>query len=201
MATASTKPATLEDFLRAEAEAPEGVELALIDGEIVELGAKMTTRGPRHNRAISRLCFLLWKWLSDHPALAGGIDASETRCRLSRDPERVVGVDVGVWLGEEFETPPNDPPLYDAPPALAIEVLSPSDKHEDLLDKLKCYLDSGVPVVWYVDPDLQTVTVYHPGEPPVMYNSRQTIPVDPALPGLTLAVAEIFPTKTTRKSI
>jgi len=28
-------PATLEDFLRAEAEAPEGTRLALIDGEIV----------------------------------------------------------------------------------------------------------------------------------------------------------------------
>lgn len=40
MATAPAKPATLEDFLRTEAEAAEGVELALIDGEIVELVRK-----------------------------------------------------------------------------------------------------------------------------------------------------------------
>lgn len=159
----------------------------------------MTTRGPRHNRAISRLCFLLWKWLGEHSELAGGVDASETRCRVSREPERIVGVDVGVWLGEEFVDPPNDPPLYDAPPTLAIEVLSPPDKHEDLVDKLRCYLDAGVPVVWYVDPDLQTVTIYRPDQPPVMFNSRQSIPEDPALPGLTLVVAEIFSSKTTQE--
>lgn len=201
MAIAPAKPSTLDDFLRAEAEAADGVQLALIDGEIVELGAAMTTRGPRHNRAISRLCFLLWQWLGEHPTLVGGVDASETRCRLSRDPERIVGVDVGVWLGEEFVEPPNTPPLYDAPPVLAIEVLSPSDRHEELIEKLELYLTAGVLVVWYVDPDLQTVTVHRLGQPPVMFNSLQSIAQDPALPGLTLNVAEIFASRAARKTV
>lgn len=199
MVTASTR-ATLEDFLRAEAEAAEDAELALIDGEIVDLRSGKKARGPRQSRVVARLCYLLWTWLEHRPELVGGVDASETRCRLSRAPERVVNLDCGVWIGEKFIVPPNDPPLYDSPPRLAVEVLLPSDKYGDLTRKLQYLLDAKVPVVWYIDPDCETVRIYSPDAPPVMYNSRQTIPEDPALPGLPLAVADIFPSKTTRKS-
>ncbi|HUQ69460.1 MAG TPA: Uma2 family endonuclease [Planctomycetaceae bacterium] len=199
MATAFTKPATLDDFLRAEAEAPEGTRLALIDGEIIEWGANMTTRGPIHSRAMSRLSFLLWAWLNAHAELVGGVDSGEVRCRLRRDPDEVVGIDVGVWLGAEFIDPPDDPPMYDAPPILAVEILSPSDEHEQVVEKLQRYLDAGVQRVWYVDPDLKTVTVHRADTGPTLFNSAQTIAADPALPGLTIAVADIFRSKSTAK--
>ncbi len=196
MATASTKLATLEDFLRAEAEAPEGTRLALIDGEIVEWGANVTTRGPLHSRTMARLSYLLWSWLTSRPELRGGVDSGEVRCRIQRDADRVVGIDVGVWLGEEFQDPPVDPPLYDAPPVLAVEILSPSDTNETVWEKIHTYLNAEVPRLWLVDPDLKLVTVHRPDAEPVLFNIKQTISDDPALPGLTLAVADIFRTKT-----
>jgi Uma2 family endonuclease len=197
MATATTTPATFEDFLRAEAEAPEGTRLALIDGEIVEWGANMTTRGPLHSRTMSRLSFLLWAWLQAHSELDGGVDSGEVRCRLTRDPDKTVGIDVGVWLGAEFVEPPVEPPMYDAPPVLAAEILSPSDTNEDVWEKVRTYLNAGVPRVWIVDPELRTVTVHRPDAEPVLFNVNQSIVDDPALPGLTLAVADIFRTKST----
>lgn len=199
MAIAPTKPATLEDFLRAEAEAPEGVTLELIDGEIVE--RPMTTRTAAHSYVLAQLTYLLVAWLRSAGAPAGGIGVGETRCRLTRNPDKIVGIDLGIWLGEEFVVPPTNPPLYDQPPTLAVEVLSPSDRHDDVIEKLNRYLEAGVKRVWIVDTDLQTISVHGLEAGPVMFNCRQTIPVDPALPGLTLAVADIFPSKTTHKSV
>jgi Uma2 family endonuclease len=195
MATASTKPATLDDFLRAEAEAPEGTRLALIDGEIVEWGANMTTRGSWHSFAMARLSYLLCTWLEQPQSPVGTIGSGEVRCRLHRDPEKIVGIDVGVWLGAKFVNPPDNPPMYDAPPALAVEILSPSDTNENLWEKVHTYLDAGVPRVWLVDPELKTVTVHRPDAEPVLFNIKQTIADDPVLPGLTLAIADIFRAK------
>lgn len=195
MATASTKPATLEHFLRAEAEAPEGTRLALIDGEIVEWGANLTTRGSWHSFAMARLCQLLANWLDQPTTPIGTIGSGEVRCRLNREPEKIVGIDAGVWLGAEFVEPPTDPPLYDAPPVLAVEILSPSDTNENVWEKLHTYLDAEVQRVWLVDPELKIVTVHRPDSEPVLFNVKQTIADDPVLPGLTLAVADIFGTK------
>jgi Uma2 family endonuclease len=192
MATASTKPATLDDFLRAEAEAPEGTRLALIDGEIVEWGANMTTRGSWHSFAMARLCQLLGNWLDQPSTPVGTIGTGEVRCRLHRDPEKIVGIDVGVWLGAEFVEPPTDPPLYDAPPVLAVEILSPSDTNENVWEKLHTYLEADVQRVWLVDPELKIVTVHRPDAEPALFNVKQTIADDPVLPGLTLAIADIF---------
>lgn len=198
MAIAPTKPATLEDFLRAEAAAPEGVSLELIDGEIVE--RPTTTRTAAQSYALAQLTYLLVAWLRSAGAPAGGIGVGETRCRLSRNPDKIVGIDLGIWLGDEFVVPPTNPPLYDKPPTLVVEVLSPSDRHDDVIEKLNRYLEAGVERVWIVDTDLRTISVHGFEAGPVMFNSRQTIPVDPALPGLTFAVADIFPSKTTQKS-
>jgi Uma2 family endonuclease len=192
MATATTTPATLDDFLRAEAAAPEGTRLALIDGEIVEWGANMTTRGSWHSFALARLSYLLCDWLGQPNAPVGVIGTGEVRCRIEHDPERIVGIDVGIWLGEEFCEPPSQPPLYDVPPALAVEVLSPSDTNEDIWEKVHTYLNAGVSRVWIVDPELKTVTVHRSDAEPTLFNINHTIADDPALPGLTLAVADIF---------
>src|SRR6185436_13141473 len=46
-------------------------------------------------------------------------------------------------------------------PDLAVEVLSPNDRLSEVGQKIGEFLQCGVPVVWLVDPDHQTVTVYH----------------------------------------
>ncbi|MBX3449069.1 MAG: Uma2 family endonuclease [Planctomycetaceae bacterium] len=192
MATLSTKPATMEDFLRAEAEAPEGTRLALIDGEIIEWGAAMTTRNAWHSFVQARLSYLLFRWLDDPLSPIGSLGSGEVRCRLSRDPDQIAGIDVAVWLGKEFEVPPVDPPFYDAPPTLAVEILSPSDTHERIVDKVRIYLNSGVPRVWLIDVELRTVTVCGPDFEPVLFNANHTIDNDSMLPGLVLPIADLF---------
>jgi Uma2 family endonuclease len=80
-------------------------------------------------------------------------------------------------------------------------LLTPTYRKDHEIEKLTRYLEAGVERVWIVDTDLRTISIHGFEAGPVMFNSRQTIPVDPALPGLTFAVADIFPSKTTHKSV
>jgi Uma2 family endonuclease len=49
------------------------------------------------------------------------------------------------------------------PPDLVIEILSPSNREYDRTLKRKRYLAGGVPEVWIVDPDENTLEVWRPG--------------------------------------
>ena len=190
MSIATTAPVTLEEFLRLEAAAPEGITLELIDGEIVE--SLMSVRSPKHSQALARISQHLLNWLETHPSLVGSVNVGDVRCRLQRDPDRIVGIDAGVWLGSAFVEPPDNPPLYDAPPVVAIEVLSPSDTHEGVTDKLFLYLSSGVTQVWMVDPDLKTVMIHRPDADPELFSLRQILTAEPDLPGFSVPVAQLF---------
>ena len=190
MSIATTHPVTLEEFLRLEAEAPEGVTLELIDGEIVE--RPMTVRRPSHTRASARITQALLNWLDDQAEISGTVDVGEVRCRLRNDPETIVGIDVGFWEGEEFANLSPAVSLYDGPPVVAVEILSPSDTHESVTDKLWLYLSVGVVQVWIVDPDLETVTIHRPDADPQFFSSRQTLTAEPELPGFSVTVAQLF---------
>jgi len=46
-------------------------------------------------------------------------------------------------------------------PLLAIEILSPSQVIQELLDKIEIYLNAGLQSCWLVVPTTCTVTIYH----------------------------------------
>jgi Uma2 family endonuclease len=46
-------------------------------------------------------------------------------------------------------------------PNLAVEILSAGNTRAEMSRKLRDYFDSGVELVWYVDPSDRTVRVYH----------------------------------------
>ena len=81
--------------------------------------------------------------------------------------------------------------MYDGAPILAVEILSPSDRHDDTVDTVASYLEVGT-VVWMIDPDFQTLTVYQPTEKPRAYNLDDELCAEPYLPGLRVRIAELL---------
>jgi Uma2 family endonuclease len=80
------------------------------------------------------------------------------------------------------------------PPDLAVEVDFPATaaSGQQLQVKLANYLAAGV-VVWIVRPERREVEVYTPGQPVAFYGTADTLTGGQVLPGLTLAVADVFP--------
>lgn len=77
-------------------------------------------------------------------------------------------------------------------PDLAVEVLSPTDRTHDILAKVAMYQEAGVPLVWVVDPQAQTVTVSALGQKPVVLTATDTLDGGEVLPEFRVAVVELF---------
>jgi Uma2 family endonuclease len=73
---------------------------------------------------------------------------------------RRFGPDVFFFREERVPMPlPED--KFEGPPDLVAEILSPSNREDDLEDKRPAYQEAGVAEIWFVDPDQQEVIVDH----------------------------------------
>ena len=162
----------------------------LIDGELREV--PMSLRSPRHGGATANLTRLLGNWAVARPAPRPKTYNNDIFFRLRSNPDTNVGIDVALATAAQVAALTGDERFIAGPPLLAVEVLSASDVLEDVHEKIAAYLSNGTPVVWSVDPFDRTVTVYRPGQDPVMYSHSQDLPGDPELPGFRCPVAEIF---------
>ena len=82
--------------------------------------------------------------------------------------------------------------FFEGPPILAVEILSPSDTQEKIDEKIALYLETGVAVVWVVNPRFRTVTVFRPDAPPALFNDQQELEGGAHLPGFRVEVAKLF---------
>jgi Uma2 family endonuclease len=167
-----------------------GMERDLIEGHLRE--RPMTRRSRRHTYVTAKMAQFLGMWLDQRPAPKGEVLAGEASFRLQRNPDTTVGIDVVYVSAELAARSPQETWLIDGAPVLAVEILSRSDTHENVVEKIELYLATGVHVVWIIDPDLRTLTVYRPDAEPTLYNSRQELSGDPDLPGFRLKIAELF---------
>lgn len=178
---------TAEDLL---AMPDDGIERWIRHGELREGG--MTIRNFWHSEAESLVVAILWEWLRKQPRPRGTVCSGEVGIRLVRDPELTVGIDV-AFLGPELMPPrKGGSTIVDGIPRLAVEILSPSDKQEEVEQKIDDYLAAGVPQVWEVNPRRRTVTVYRPNQEPVLFNVNQDLIASPELPGFQVPVLSLF---------
>ena len=77
-------------------------------------------------------------------------------------------------------------------PDFVIELRSPSDRVDDLKQKMKEYIETGALLGWLLIPETRTVIVYQHGREPEMLDDPTELIGDPLLPGLRLSLAEIW---------
>ena len=122
----------------------------------------------------------------------GRVYPSDTRFILFRHPDTVVMPDL-AFVREDRLAPANARDGY-APyaPDLAVEVVSPSNRMVEILEKITLYGRAGVPLVWLVEPRARTVTVYAVGREPLILGEGDTLDGGDVIPGFRLPVADIF---------
>lgn len=189
MGTVAAALMTTEELL---AMPDNGVERWLIEGQLRE--RPMTIRNRWHSRIEARIVQLLGNWLDQQPKPRGEIYSGEAGCRLQRNPDTTIGIDVTYVSAETAAQPPADSNIIEGIPILAVEILSPSDSEEDVNEKTDQYLRFGA-IVWIVDPHFRTICVYRPGMEPELFNVRQELSAEPYLPGFRVPVAWFFECK------
>jgi Uma2 family endonuclease len=91
----------------------------------------------------------------------------------------------------------NDLKVFPVAPDLAVEVVSPSNKPRDLLDKIEDFFAAGTRLMWVVYPLEQVIDVYHPAENGGLHIQKftinDTLDGEDILPGFKLGVRDVFP--------
>lgn len=178
---------TAEELLAIPA---DGMDRELIHGELRE--RPMTLRNRVHSAIEAQVTIALGVWLQSQPEPGGRVVSGEAGFRLRRNPDTAVGIDVAYVSAEQDQQARAGSTLFEGPPVLAVEILSPSDNQETIEEKVFLYLEAGVAVVWVIQPRFQMVMIHTPGAEPRMVSASQELTAEPQLPGFKLKVARLF---------
>jgi Uma2 family endonuclease len=158
----------------------------LVRGEVVE-GPMPTSQ---HGAVCAMITAMLVAWARTHRA--GVVFSNDSHIITERDPDTVRGPDCAYIRQERLPGGKLPPGVLQIPVDLAVEVLSPTDRWTEVLDKVLEYLRAGVTEVWVIDPEQKTVAVHRPTGAPLHFRAGDTLVRSDLLPGFAEPVADLF---------
>lgn len=156
----------------------------LIDGRIVA----MTPTGGEHGRIESLLARQLGNFVDEQRR--GWVISGEVGIYTHKNPDRVRGADVVFVAKTQAARIPEG--FLQFPPELVVEIISPSDRWQDIQEKIAEYFSIGVRRVWIVQPQKRQILVYSTSTEVEVYGIGKLLQADLSLHGFELAVAEVF---------
>jgi Uma2 family endonuclease len=184
MTTAAQKLITAEEFARMP-QPEDGSQQELIRGVIVTMPPP---KGP-HGACCFSIAFSLGGFVKANGL--GVIFCNDTGFVTEHDPDTIRGADVAFWSRERLPTVPDG--YLPVAPDLAVEVVSPDDHFVRIQRKVAHYLTHGVRLLWVLDPDDRSLTVYRPDQPLRILGEADTVSGEDVLPGFSCRVSELFP--------
>ena len=166
-----------------------GDRVEYINGEVKEV----PVAGGKHGLVCNWVAFYLTQHVVANQL--GRVFSTDTFVKVPAvgDPERVFGADVCFVsyqrLAKGAEVPDGVLPVV---PDLVVEVRSPSDTWTNAIGKVVDYLNAGVPVVVFVDPNTSSASVC--GEPfgQRLFGTDDTLTLPEVLPGFSVPVKKLF---------
>jgi Uma2 family endonuclease len=181
--TTRTRPVTAEELLRMP---DDGFRYELVKGELKQ----MLPAGNEHGYRAMKFA---WR-LAQHVETSGlgRVYAAETGFKIHSDPDTVRAPDAAFVSREPLEEAGPVEGYWPGAPDLAVEVVSPNDRHTEVVEKALEWLDAGCHMVLVVDPKQHTVTVYRSRENIRILADGDTLDGANVIPGFSLPVTEIF---------
>jgi Uma2 family endonuclease len=180
MATTTRPTATEEDLLAAP---EDGYKRELVDGEI-----QVSPAGARHGHVCVELIVRLASFVKER-GLGFVFDSSTGFC-LPGGNVRLP--DLAFVARGRFEGDTPTVGFSPVPPDLAVEVLSPSDRPRQVLDRIGEYLDAGVRLVWVIDPGKRNATVYRSLTDVQTIDETGALAGEDIVPGFTCPLASVL---------
>lgn len=123
----------------------------------------------------------------------GEIWSFDAGFRLETSPDTVVAPDLSLVPVDYLTTMTVDSEgFHRLIPPLVIEIKSPTDREAQIAAKLTLYLESGVGEIWWVRPKQRTITRHWPDRDPIVLGLEDTLTDVEAIPGVSIALAELF---------
>jgi Uma2 family endonuclease len=182
MVQTSTKPITLEEFLKLPETKPAS---EYIDGQIIQ---KPMPKG-RHSIIQSEFVAAVNTSLRK-PGIATGF--TELRCTFG---DRSIVPDIAVF--ENSKIPRNESgeigDIFTAAPDWIIEVLFPDQRPTKVLKNISHCIMNGSQMGWLIDPDERSILVLQPGQSLMVIDEVGTaLPVPKFASAMQLTLGDVF---------
>jgi len=175
---AHTALLSVEEFLKLP-EPPEG-HIELHHGEVVVMPPPKRV----HQRIQDRIMMLLKRLVGDT-----GVVQMEMAFRPT--PEHEVWQADVACVSVERDAATDDDEYLMGSPELVIEVLSPSNTMDEILERQDICLANGCVSFWTVDPKRQIVMVTTPDRRTVVFDRQSLVPLPEPLEG-SIEIAKVF---------
>jgi len=160
----------------------EGTHYELDEGELL----MEASPAARHNLVRQRIAMSLTQFVEPTRL---GIVLEEMDFRLG--PDTVRNPDVAFVTAEHVKKIDIDVSPIEGPPALAVEVISPSNTAQDMAKKTHQYLEAGCHSVWLVYPALRLVEIHTPAGVRLIREPASLLD-ESLLPGFSLTLQYVF---------
>ena len=179
---AKNKPVTAEDLLQLPS---DGYRYELFRGEL----RQMPPAGDEHGRLAMKLGWRLAQFVEKNGL--GYVYAAETGFKLAENPDTVRAPDIAFisQAGSEKQVPVKG--YRKGAPDLAVEVISPNDRPNEVAEKVYEWLFYGAKEVWVLVPEQRTLTRYRPNEMFRILKEEDTL-TSPLFPEWELPLGTIF---------
>lgn len=120
----------------------------------------------------------------------GIVYGAETGFKLESNPDTVLAPDVAFISRERVGEISKK--YREGAPDLAVEVISPGESRNRIEKKVGQWLQLGARVVWIVNPQTATVTVYRADGGVKVLSASDELTGDDVVPGFQIPITEIF---------
>lgn len=158
----------------------------LVDGRLYE----MEPPGAEHGRVAMVIGGLLFAHV--RARALGTTFAAETGFQLASDPDTVRAPDAAFVCRERADAAGSPDGYWPGAPDLAVEVVSPNDRHSEVEGKALSWIDAGTRAVVVVDPPLRTATVYRARHDIRIRTADEPLELGDVVPGWSPLVGEFF---------
>ena len=156
----------------------------LIDGTLVE-----KTMGSREGYLAVAISSHLFMFVKQHDlGLVGGAD---NPYRMLAANVRYPDVSFVPWTALPEDEMPEEA-IWNVVPALAVEVLSPSNTAAEIDRKIAELFELGTRLIWVIDPPTESAAVYTRGKKPKRVGPGDVLDGGKVLPGFRLPLSDLF---------
>ncbi len=179
----TTTPITADLLLKMP---DDGSRYELVAGEV----RKMVPASWEHGAVGSNLHSFLGPYVREHQL--GQVLIAEPGFLIARDPDTVRVPDVAFIHKDHLPATLPKETFWPGAPDLAVEVVSPGDRHGEVDDKVRMWLDAGTAMVWVINPKWRNVTVYRSPTEIRTLTENDSLDGEDIVPGFRCAVGELF---------
>jgi Uma2 family endonuclease len=167
---------------------PESTGYELVNGELVPV--MPATRTP------SRVGLEMLVRMHAHvQSIGAGAVYGDVWCHLDLpyDPERLRAPDV-AYFGPDKLQAAGDDEIFHVVPDLVVEVFSPTNRRRpgDFQQRVRDYLDAGVPLLWIIYPDARYAMVHRPDGTARMKREDEVLDGEDILPGFRVSLDDLL---------